>query len=118
MANKYWALTDELAPVGDHIPTVWLEKVTWVYLATDYDALAAELAECRKNNFDAAVLILEKRALEAALGKAVDTFEDIATVSRLLGKPLVAESARIASVHCRQALATAETICEQPTKGD
>lgn len=35
------------------------------------DALAAELAECRKNNFDAAVLILEKRALEAALRKIV-----------------------------------------------
>jgi hypothetical protein len=53
------------------------------------------------------------RSLEAALGKAVDTFEDIATASRLLGKPVVAESARIASVHCRQALATAETKGEQ-----
>jgi hypothetical protein len=38
------------------------------------------------------------RDLEAALGKAVDTFEDIDTASR------------IASVHCRQALATAETF--------
>lgn len=48
-------------------------------------------------------------ALEAALIKAADTFEEMASVSRALQRDIMASACMVAERGCREMLTTAET---------